>query len=197
MNFRRPSSGIVVAVLALFFALGGSAIAARHYLITSTSQIKPSVLKALRGAAGSTGAAGQTGPAGPNGSAGPAGPQGPAGPTNLSSLTIVAGESNSVPKESVGTSVATCPNGSHAVSGGGYNGLASLAASGMETDHQSWVIIVDNETSISTHVEAVVYCAGAGQAVAASVPSAAHERAVEKAHAIAARVTREILARKS
>lgn len=196
MNFRRLPSGTVVAFVALFFALGGSAIAARHYLITSTSQIKPSVLKALHGT-GSTGPAGTAGTAGPAGPEGPQGPAGPAGPVNLSGLTIVAGESKSVPKESVGTSVATCPNGSHAVSGGGYNGLASLAASGMETDHQSWVIVVDNETSISTHVEAVVYCAGAGQAVAASVPSAAHERAVEKAHAIAARVTREILARKS
>jgi hypothetical protein len=199
MNFRRPSSGIVVAFVALFFALGGSAIAARHYLITSTSQIKPSVLKALQGTTGSTGPAGTAGPAGPvgpAGSPGPAGPQGPAGPVNLSGLTIVAGESKSVPKESVGTSVATCPAGSHAVSGGGYNGLAFLVASGMETDHRSWFIVVANETLISTHAEAVVYCAGAGQAVAASAPGAAHKRAVEKAEAVAARVTREILAKK-
>ena len=39
--------GNIVAWLALFVALGGTSIAAQHYLITSTSQIKPSVLKKL------------------------------------------------------------------------------------------------------------------------------------------------------
>ena len=47
MNLRRPSPSAAIATLALFFALGGTAIAARHYLVTSTSQIKPSVLSAL------------------------------------------------------------------------------------------------------------------------------------------------------
>jgi hypothetical protein len=121
--------------------------------------------------------------------------QGPAGPANLSSLTIVNGESKSVPRETVGTSVATCPPGSHAVSGGGYNGAAFLAVSQMETNHQSWFIIAYNETPISTHLEAVVYCAGAGDAVAASVPSAAHARAIKQADAVAAQVTREVQAR--
>ncbi len=177
-------------------------MAARHYLITSTSQIKPSVLKALQGAAGSvgpTGPAGSTGsvgPQGPAGTVGPVGPQGPAGPTNLSSLTIVTGESKSVPRESVGTSVATCPAGSHVVSGGGYNGLAFLVASGMESSHQSWLVVAANETPISTHLEAVAYCAVTGQAVAASSPGVAHMRAVKQADALAARVTREIQARK-
>lgn len=187
MNLRRPSPGAVIAVFALFFAFGGTAIAAHRYLITSASQIKPSVLKTLHGAAG---------PPGPAGPAGAAGPAGPAGPTNLSALTIVDGESKSVPKETVGTSIATCPSGSHAVSGGGYIGAAFLAASQMETNHESWFVIAYNETLISTHLEAVVYCAATGQAVAASSPTAAHERAVEQADAIAARVTREIQAKK-
>ena len=43
-RIRRPSPGIVVALVALFFALGGSAIAAHHYLITSTGQIKPGAI---------------------------------------------------------------------------------------------------------------------------------------------------------
>jgi hypothetical protein len=60
----------VLAALALFVALGGTAAAARHYLITSTSQIKPSVLKALHG---------RTGARGPAGAQGSPGPQGPAG----------------------------------------------------------------------------------------------------------------------
>jgi hypothetical protein len=42
----------VVATLALFFALTGAAVAATHYLITSTRQIKPSVLKGIEGQPG-------------------------------------------------------------------------------------------------------------------------------------------------
>jgi hypothetical protein len=62
----------VIATLALVFAMTGGAYAAKKYLITSTKQISPSVLKSLQGKAG---------PAGANGPAGPAGPQGPAGGT--------------------------------------------------------------------------------------------------------------------
>jgi hypothetical protein len=47
MHPRKPSPALVVACLALFVALGGTAIAASHYVITSTSQIKPSVRSAL------------------------------------------------------------------------------------------------------------------------------------------------------
>jgi hypothetical protein len=43
----KPSPAMVVACLALFVALGGTAVAARQYLITSTDQIKPSVLSEL------------------------------------------------------------------------------------------------------------------------------------------------------
>ena len=42
MHIRKPSPGTAIALLALFFAMGGTAIAAHHYLITKTSQIKPS-----------------------------------------------------------------------------------------------------------------------------------------------------------
>ncbi len=43
----RPSPTTVIAVLALVFALGGSALAASRYVITSPSQIKPGVLRSL------------------------------------------------------------------------------------------------------------------------------------------------------
>ena len=69
----------LVAVSALFFALGGTAVAASKYLITSTSQISPKVLKALKGAHGARGAAGPRGVAGTTGTAGAAGATGPAG----------------------------------------------------------------------------------------------------------------------
>ena len=57
--FRRiagSTRATLVAYLALFVVLGGgTAFAAKHYLITSTKQIKPNVLRALRGATGATG----------------------------------------------------------------------------------------------------------------------------------------------
>jgi hypothetical protein len=76
--FRRHLSyANVVATLALFLAMsGGAAYAASRYLITSTRQIKPSVLASLQGRAGPAGLAGV---AGSRGVAGAAGPQGPAG----------------------------------------------------------------------------------------------------------------------
>lgn len=62
---RKPSFWIATA--ALFVALGGTAIAGSHYLITSTRQIKPSVLRHLRGTRGPAGPEGAEGPIGPNG----------------------------------------------------------------------------------------------------------------------------------
>jgi hypothetical protein len=83
MRPHRQSPATVLSALALFFALGGTAFAgsefARHYLITSTSQIKPSVLKQLQRRAGVSGAAGAAGTAGSQGPAGSPGPAGIAG----------------------------------------------------------------------------------------------------------------------
>lgn len=75
---RRLTPSLVISCLALFVALGGTSLAASHYLITSTHQIKPSVLTALKGAQGARGVTGATGPAGPQG---PAGAKGDIGPT--------------------------------------------------------------------------------------------------------------------
>jgi collagen triple helix repeat protein len=73
---RRMSYANVVATFALVFAMSGGALAASRFLITSTKQIKPSVLAQLKGKAGKNGARGPAGVAGP---VGPAGPQGTAG----------------------------------------------------------------------------------------------------------------------
>ena len=76
--------GTVIATLALVFAMTGGAYAAGKYVITSTKQISPKVLKSLKGAtgkAGATGATGATGPAGPQGPAGAAGAVGAKGET--------------------------------------------------------------------------------------------------------------------
>jgi hypothetical protein len=60
----------VTATLALVFAMTGGAYAAGKYLITSSKQISPKVLKQL------TGKTGAAGPAGPPGAAGAAGAKG-------------------------------------------------------------------------------------------------------------------------
>jgi hypothetical protein len=76
---RHMSYANVVATLALFLAMsGGAAYAASHYLITSTKQIKPSVLSSLKGKAGPAGPAGSPGTPGAAGTGSP-GPQGNAG----------------------------------------------------------------------------------------------------------------------
>jgi hypothetical protein len=62
--------------LALLFALSGGAYAAGKFVITSTKQIKPSVLKQLQGKAGAQGLAGAAGAQGPAGGAGKDGTNG-------------------------------------------------------------------------------------------------------------------------
>ena len=74
----RLGTSAVVAV-ALVFTMSGGALAANHYLISSTKQISPKVLKQLRGHAGRTGARGPQGLTGPQGATGSKGPTGPTG----------------------------------------------------------------------------------------------------------------------
>jgi hypothetical protein len=71
---HRLTPGGAIALVALFIALGGSALAAKHYVITSTKQIKPSVLKKLKGNQGPRGPQGAQGPPGPSGSSTTSGP---------------------------------------------------------------------------------------------------------------------------
>jgi len=78
----HPSPAMGVALLALFIALGGTAIAAHRFLITSTKQISPKVLKSLRG---------RTGPQGPRGLQGLQGATGATGPTGAAGAPGAAG----------------------------------------------------------------------------------------------------------
>jgi Collagen triple helix repeat (20 copies) len=83
----RLTPTTVIAVLALVFAMTGGAYAAGRYVIISTKQISPKVLKSLLGKAGpagkngASGAPGATGPAGATGAVGAKGEIGATGPT--------------------------------------------------------------------------------------------------------------------
>ena len=86
---RRVTYANVAMTLALVFAMTGGAYAASKYLITSTQQISPKVLKSLKGANGKNGAAGLAGPAGP---AGPGGAKGETGSAGAKGEKGTAGE---------------------------------------------------------------------------------------------------------
>jgi hypothetical protein len=99
---RHLSYANIVATLALVFAMGGSAVAANHYLINSTKQINPKVLRKLKGNTGKRGRAGPQGPAGSlgatglqgaKGTEGGKGAEGPAGQSALSPLPSGQSES--------------------------------------------------------------------------------------------------------
>lgn len=79
MRSSRLSYANVAATLALVFSMSGGALAARHYLLNSTAQVNPRVLRSLRGATGPSGAPGPAGTSGPVGAAGKPGPPGPEG----------------------------------------------------------------------------------------------------------------------
>lgn len=80
---RRLTYANVVATLALLFAMSGGAFAASHYLINSTSQINPKVLRKLTGRTGASGRAGSQGLQGPKGDQGARGGPGAQGNTGV------------------------------------------------------------------------------------------------------------------
>jgi hypothetical protein len=86
--FRHLTYANVGVTLALLFAMSGGALAMSHYVIEKTSQIKPSVIKKLKGHNGAPGPRGVTGPHGPSGPTGPAGSTGPAGAPNPDAATV-------------------------------------------------------------------------------------------------------------
>jgi hypothetical protein len=91
-----PSPAMAVALTALFLALGGSAVAAGHYLITSTKQISPKVLHKLEGARGPRGVQGAQGLPGPQGLQGVPGPRGEPGLSGTAGQTVLpSGQSES------------------------------------------------------------------------------------------------------
>jgi len=103
MSVRRHLSySNVAATMALVLAMGGSAVAASHYLLNSLKQINPKVEKALKGKTGAAGPAGKEGPQGKEGTAGKEGKAGPQGP-GASQLNVNVPASTSATFSKVGS----------------------------------------------------------------------------------------------
>ena len=131
MKFRSSGPAVVLALIALFVALGDGAVAAgivplaRHAVTAGTAS---NALK-LRGktpAQLAKGLRGPQGPRGPQGAQGPAGPQGPQGPPAPAAVSIrTAPYSLGVGANQ--TVVASCGAGQKAI-GGGYDSSDSSSA---------------------------------------------------------------------
>ncbi len=92
-GFRRHLSfANVASLMALVFSMSGGALAARHYLIHSTGQISPKVLKKLHGATGEIGPIGPQGPTGLTGPKGSTGGRGEPAPSVLASGASETGD---------------------------------------------------------------------------------------------------------
>jgi hypothetical protein len=144
----RPSAALIVAVIALVVAMGGTSLAAAHYVITSKHQIKPSVLKGLKGKRGRTGAIGPTGPQGATGATGAAGAAGKPGAMGKPG-----------PKGDDGTSVSLatasstqCPAGGAVVSQNGQSVPVCNGAQGTKTDWTTYTMSPEAVSSGSSQV---------------------------------------------
>ena len=109
---KRMTYANIALTLALVFAMTGGAYAAKKYLITSTKQISPSVLKALAGKAGPAGTTGAQGPQGAQGPAGAKGETGPQGATGPQGTTGAKGATGATgPQGNPWTAGGTLPAG--------------------------------------------------------------------------------------
>lgn len=100
---KRITYTNVALTLALVLAMSGGAYAAGKYVITSTKQISPKVLKALAGKPGAAGKSGAQGPTGPTGAKGENGAPGPEGKAGTSGNNGVNGENVVMKAEPKGT----------------------------------------------------------------------------------------------
>ncbi|HEU0249619.1 MAG TPA: hypothetical protein VFR48_02740 [Solirubrobacteraceae bacterium] len=101
----------VVATLALVFAMTGSAVAAHHYLITSTKQISPKVISTLKGKAGKTGPIGPQGLPGKEGAVGKEGKEG----TSATKLFAVVESGGTLVSNNSSGAISATPSGTGVV----------------------------------------------------------------------------------
>jgi hypothetical protein len=150
---RRLSPPLVLSVIAVVLALGGTAVASR-YLITSTKQIKPSVRAKLKGNRGTQGA---------QGAQGVQGPQGVPGTSGVLGLVAIDSPEVSIPAGSTSYSAdptslrAQCPSGTTVVGTGADTGIGNLD---LLKKYGTFVGgFVHNDTSITIQASVQAICA--------------------------------------
>ena len=140
----------------MFFALGGAAVAASHYIITSKHQIAPAVIKQLEkaGPKGATGAAGV---------AGVAGTPGAAGTFSAANVSTVSSIDTAIPAYGTVQAVATCPAGDTVI-GGGFRGgvtapLEATVTSDGPTGTTEWAVSITDNSGAASDFYAEAVCA--------------------------------------
>src|SRR5690242_19109983 len=113
-RLRLPSPALLVALVALFATMSGTAVAAK--LITGKDvkngslQVKDLSAKARATLKGATGPQGPAGPAGADGATGATGAAGPAGAPGISGREVVVAPTDTN-SDAEKTALATCPDG--------------------------------------------------------------------------------------
>jgi hypothetical protein len=155
----RRSGPWVIAVLAMVMSLTGGALAAK-YVITSTKQIKPSVLKALKGKRGPAGPPGALGPAGPTGATGPQGAKGDAGPEGAAGQGVAtksfAGSKGTCVKEQGGVEVQSASATTFVCNGEPWTAGGTLPSGQTETGAWSLGVIQSSGYPPLTGIEGIL-----------------------------------------
>jgi len=161
---KKHLSTSVVVTLALLFTMSGGALAANHYLITSTKQISPKVLKKLKGNAGKKGTKGTQGAPGPQGPTGAAGDKGSTGATGA--------KGTEGPKGATGepgfSALSTLPSGASESGEYGAGTPGGTAGETLETSASFPIPLAEDAPAsqvVFTSVGVpVTHCSGPGQA---------------------------------
>ena len=158
----------VLAVTAIgILILAAGAGAASRWVITSTHQIKPSVLRELKGKRGPQGATGPRGATGPGGAAAPAG----VGTTTLVGSPEVTLQPGQTTYDVMPSGFeATCPSGTTAV-GTGFNGDGVNTITYLESYGSFVGGFLVNDSSVSATAQLYAVCAPGSSGLAPSVRS--------------------------
>ena len=182
MRFKRPNGAIIIAFVALFAALGGSAYAASQ--ITSKNIKNGTIKEADLSSSAKRAMKGKTGARGTQGPQGIAGPQGPAGPAATVSVVTVSGPHQFIPPGGTSTGLrAECPAGMVVVGTGINTGIGNAD---FVLSYGRFVGgFVDNDVSITIEAYVQAICAsgvadGGGTSAAGAASS---ERAFKSAEA--------------
>jgi hypothetical protein len=175
-----------LALVAIFFAIGGTSYAAVSLAPNSVGtrqlknrsvtlvKIRRGAIAALRGDTGPQGPIGRTGPTGRTGPRGPAGPKGATGapgPAGAVGTVTVRSSSQSVSAGAQSAFAETCPAGAIAVGGGASFGPSNGTGDGnvwiessrpdppSGTSPTGWFTIVNNSSSTMQTVTWYAECA--------------------------------------